>query len=56
MVALMLERAEVLRLRRSEARLERCSGPGEPPEGRRPWVGGRWDTPGERLVFLHRYI
>lgn len=29
---------------------------GEPPEGRRPWVGGRWDTPGERLVFLHRYI
>ncbi len=34
-----------------DARLDRCSGPGEPPEARRPWVGGRWDTPNTR----HQY-
>lgn len=52
MVALMLEMAEVLRLRSREARLERCSGPGEPPEGRRPCVGGRWETPKAQHVSI----
>lgn len=45
MVALMLDTALVLRLASSAARLERFSGPGDPPDGRRPCVGGRWDTP-----------
>ena len=41
----MLDTALVFRFASSAARLERCSGPGDPPEGRRPCVGGRWDTP-----------
>lgn len=54
MVALMEETAEVLRLNNNAAREEeRCSGPGEPPEGRRWWeVEGRWETPLEDVSFV----
>lgn len=45
MVALMLEIWDELRLRRREARLEGGSGTGEPPDARRVWVSGRWETP-----------
>ncbi|KAG7124492.1 hypothetical protein HYQ46_010618 [Verticillium longisporum] len=60
MVALMLETADVLMLSSSEAREERCSGPGEPPEGRRADVGGRWETQSwtrrETLGFERRFV
>jgi hypothetical protein len=45
----MLEISEELRLRRSEARLEGGSRVGEPPDGRRVWLGGRWETPGNQI-------
>lgn len=51
-VALMLDMALVFRFKRSEARLDLCSGPGDPPDMRRPWVGGLCETPN----ILYQYI